>query len=123
MEMKKRQWTILTNHAAVFIHLLEHNEATIRSIADELGLAERTVVGVLQDLRGEGYLLARKQGSHNVYHVNPEGLMKRPEHMGYTLRDFLIRVLAAMEKLTPEGLDAGTPPTPKKTLPSVLKTQ
>jgi hypothetical protein len=76
--MKKRQWTILTNHAAVFIHLLEHNEATIRSIAD---------------------------------------------HMGYTLRDFLIRVLAAMEKLTPEGLDAGPSPTPKKTLPSVLEIQ
>ena len=91
---------MLTNHAAVSIHLLENNETTIRSIAGELDLAERTVVGVLQDLRTEGYLLVRKLGRHNVYQVNPEGLMKRPEHMDYTLRDFLVRVLSAMDDAT-----------------------
>ena len=100
MARKERQWTLFTNHAAVFIHLLENREATIRSIADELDLAERTVVGVLQDLRREGYLSVRKEGRHNVYQVNPEGLMKRPEHMGYTLQDFLARVLSALEQVT-----------------------
>jgi len=60
--MRARHWTLFTNHAAVFIHLLEHPEATIRTIADELGLAERTVVGVLQDLRREDYLLVRREG-------------------------------------------------------------
>ena len=97
--MRERHWTLFTNHAAVFIHLLEHPEATIRSIADELGLAERTVVGVLQDLRREDYLLVRREGRHNVYQMNPGGLMKRPEHAGYTFQEFLAHVQSALERV------------------------
>ncbi len=97
--MRERQWTLFTNHAAVLIHLLEQPEATIRTTADELGLAERTVVGVLQDLRREGYLRVRKEGRHNVYRVNPDGPMKRPEHEGYTMREFLARVQSALEQI------------------------
>lgn len=97
--MRKRQWTLFTNHAAVLFHMLEHPEATIRTTADELDLAERTVVGVLQDLRGEGYLLVRKEGRHNVYRVNPDGPMKRPEHEGYTMREFLARVQSELEQI------------------------
>ena len=99
MVIKERQWTLFTNHAAIFIHLLEHPEATIRSTADELGLAERTVVGVLHDLRREDYVLVRREGRHNVYQMNPGGLMKRPEHQGYTFREFLAHVQSALEQV------------------------
>ena len=98
MVIKERHWTLFTNHAAIFIHLLEHPEATIRSTADELGLAERTVVGVLQDLRREDYLLVRREGRHNVYQMNPGALMKRPEHEGYTFQEFLAHVQRALEQ-------------------------
>ncbi|MCH8089840.1 MAG: helix-turn-helix transcriptional regulator [Chloroflexi bacterium] len=97
--MKERRWTLFTNHAAVLIRLLEHPETTIRTTADELELAERTVVGVLQDLRREGYLLVRKKGRHNIYRVNPDGPMKRPEHKGYTMREFLFRVQSELEQI------------------------
>jgi hypothetical protein len=82
--MRERQWTLFTNQVTVFIPLLEHPEATIRTIAAKLGLAERTVVGVLQDLRRGGYLLVRKEEWHKVYGVNPE----------------LNRVCSAVEKQT-----------------------
>jgi DNA-binding MarR family transcriptional regulator len=84
-----RQWTIFTNHAAVLLYLLEHPDATIRRIADDLDLAERTVTGVVHDLRDEGYLLVRKIGRHNVYQINLDGQMRRPEHEGQTLASFL----------------------------------
>lgn len=84
-----RQWTIFTNHAAVLFYLLEHPDATIRRIADDLDLAERTVTGVVHDLRDDGYLLVRKDGRQNIYQVNLEGEMRRPEHEGRTLADFL----------------------------------
>ena len=103
--MRERQWTLFTNHAAVFFHLLEHPDATIRRVADELDLAERTVVGVLGDLREGGYLLVRREGRHNLYKANTEGRMKRPEHAGYTMREFfthirneLNRAYSAVEK-------------------------
>ena len=102
MVTRERQWTLFTNHGAVFIHLLEHPEITIRAIADDLDLAERTVVGVLQDLRIGGYLLVRKEGRNNVYRVNPGGLMKRPEHEGYTLREFVARVQGELEQVAAE---------------------
>ncbi len=100
--MRERQWTLFTNHAAVLIHVLEHPEATIRTIADELGLAERTVVGVLQDLRRDGYLQVRKEGRQNIYRVNPEMPMKRPEHEGYTVWKFLAHVQNALKQATSE---------------------
>ena len=122
MTIKARHWTMFTNHAAVFFHLLEHPDATIRRVADELDLAERTVVGVLGDLREEGYLLVRRQGRHNVYRANTERPMKRPEHSGYTMREFfehirgeLERAYSAVEKRVPRerareaasGVDVG----------------
>ena len=94
----ERQWTVFTNHAAVLLYLLEHPDATIRRIADNLGLAERTVVGVLHDLRAEGYLDVRKEGRNNVYRVNPQAHMRRPEHAGQTLEQFLTRVLHELEQ-------------------------
>jgi len=92
------RWTIFTNHAAVLLYLLEHPGATIRRIADDLGLAERTVVGILRDLRRDGYLLVQKEGRHNVYRVNPEGPMRRPEHGGMTIHQFFVRVLRDLEQ-------------------------
>ena len=70
--MKTRHWTLFTNHAAIFFHLLEHPDATIRRIADELDLAERTVVGVLANLREDGYLLVQREGRHNVHQATAE---------------------------------------------------
>lgn len=102
MVTRERHWTLFTNHAAVFIHLLEHPEATIRTISGQLDLAERTVVGVLRDLRREGYFLVRKEGRRNVYQMNPGGLMKRPEHEGYTFQEFLTRVQTALEQAASE---------------------
>ena len=96
--MRQRRWTLFTNHAAVFFHLLEHPDATIRRVADELDLAERTVVGVLGDLREEGYLLVRKEGRHNVYRANVDGPMKRPEHAGYTMREFFTHIQGELNR-------------------------
>lgn len=93
-----RQWTIFTNHAAVLLYLLQHPDATIRRIADDLDLAERTVMGVLHDLRTDGYLLVQKEGRHNVYRVNPQAPMRRPEHGAVPLDEFLTGVIAELER-------------------------
>lgn len=94
---KARQWTIFTNHAAVLLYLLRHPQATIRAIADDLGLAERTVVNVLADLRTDGHLLVQKTGRQNVYLVNPDAEMRRPEHTGHHIREFLNDVVHELE--------------------------
>lgn len=91
-------WTIFTNHAAVLFYLLEHPDATIRRVADDLELAERTVMGVLRDLRADGYLVVQKIGRQNVYRVNPDGPMRRPEHLAQPLENFLTRLITLLEQ-------------------------
>ena len=89
---------MFTNHAAVFFHLLEHPDATIRRVADDLDLAERTVVGVLADLREDGYLLVQREGRHNIYRANTERPMKRPEHAGYNMREFFVHMQSELNR-------------------------
>lgn len=86
--MAKRNWTFLTSHGVVFLHIVSNPEDTIRRIADEVGLAERTVASILADLRDDGYVSVSKRSKFNVYSVNPDLPMRHPCHAHYTVRDF-----------------------------------
>ena len=101
----EHHWSIFTNHGAVLIHILGNPDATIRRISDDLGLAERTVVGVLQDLRLKGYLHVRKNGRNNHYRVNLDAPMQRPEHEGFTLREFLAHTQDLLQRHLAEVLN------------------
>ena len=103
--MSKRNWRFLTSHGIVFIHIVKNPEDTIRRIADELDLAERTVAAILSDLRDDGYVTVAKKGKFNVYSVNPGLPMRHPSHAHYTVRDFFA-VLAEME----DRFDHAMPP-------------
>ena len=87
-----QKWTFLTNHGAVFLHLHDHPGDTIRRVSDELGLAERTVAGIIAELRQDGYLLVEKQGKQNIYTVDRDLALRQPsiaEHAVSTLIDAL----------------------------------
>jgi hypothetical protein len=73
-----------------------------------LNLAERTVVGVLHDLREEGYIFVQKEGRHNVYRLNPSLPMKRPEHADHTLEGFFAHMYSALSRTS--GSDEPTLP-------------
>jgi DNA-binding transcriptional ArsR family regulator len=83
-----KQWTFLTNHGAIFLHLINHPGDTIRQISDHLNLAERTVTGILADLRRDGYISATKAGRHNVYTIHPDLPMRPPSQASQTVNEF-----------------------------------
>jgi hypothetical protein len=64
------RWRALTTHARVLVLLDEHCDARLRDIADELGLSERFVVDVLDDLERDGYLTRHRSGRRNRYAVH-----------------------------------------------------
>jgi DNA-binding transcriptional ArsR family regulator len=72
----------------VFLHVVRHPRDTVIHIAHELGLAERTVAGILSDLRVTGYLTAQRVGQRNLYSVNPQLHMRHPSQSHYTVQDF-----------------------------------
>lgn len=104
--MAKRNWTFLTSHAVVFLHIVKNPEDTIRKIADEVNLAERTVASILADLRDDGYITVRKQGKTNIYTLNSDLPMRHPSHAHYSVRDFF----APLEVLEESSHHSDNPP-------------
>ena len=101
--MANRNWTFLTSHAVVFLHIQKNPEDTIKEIAEEVNLAERTVASILADLRDDGYITVRKQGKSNTYILNPDLPMRRPSHAHHTVRDFFAPLQALEAQPTPTG--------------------
>lgn len=84
----KRNWTFLTSHAVVFLHIVQNPGDTIRKTADDVNLAERTVASILADLREGGYVSVTKKGKSNSYTLNPDLPMRNPLHAHHKVRDF-----------------------------------
>lgn len=64
------RWRALTTHARVLVLLDERCDVRLRDIADELGLSERFVVDVLDDLERDGYITRHRSGRRNRYAVH-----------------------------------------------------
>ena len=84
----EKRWTFLTNHGIVFFHILQHPGDTIRRIADHLGLAERTVAGILHDLREADYVSVLKEGRRNRYVIRPDLPMRHHSLDDFSVEDF-----------------------------------
>jgi predicted transcriptional regulator len=95
---KKRNWTFLTSHAVVLLHIVKTPDDTIKKIAQEVNLAERTVAAILSDLRKDGYVAVTKRGKTNFYTLNPDMPMRRPAHAHYSVRTFFAPLDSMMKR-------------------------
>ena len=69
-------WTFLTNHAHVLVCIAEDPETRMRDLADRVGITERAVQRIVDDLAAGGYLTVEREGRRNRYRLN-EGLKLR----------------------------------------------
>lgn len=93
-------WTLLTNHGAVLIYVIEHPETTIREAAAAVGITERATARILRDLRTGGYLRARRVGRRNVYQYDASRPLRHHQHRDKRVADLVgglvdVEVLAA----------------------------
>jgi predicted ArsR family transcriptional regulator len=63
-------WTFITNHAVVLTYLGKHPTITARQVALEIGITERAVRTIIDDLEAEGYIVKAKEGRRSRYSVN-----------------------------------------------------
>ena len=68
--MASKNWNFLSNHGHVLLYLAKNPGATIRNVADEVGITERAILGIVGDLADAGYLTIEKTGRRNFYKVN-----------------------------------------------------
>ncbi len=83
------QWTFLTNHAHVLIHLSSSPGSRIRDIATAVGITERSVQGILQDLENAGYVKTSKIGRRNTYAVQADLRFRHPAEADHQIGELI----------------------------------
>ncbi|MGC9292903.1 MAG: helix-turn-helix transcriptional regulator [Acidobacteriaceae bacterium] len=71
-------WTFLTNHAHVLLLLSGDPEMRMRDAATAVGITERAVQRIVDDLSAAGYLAIKKAGRRNRYTVNTGMPLRHP---------------------------------------------
>ncbi len=62
-------YTFLTNHAHVLLLIAHDREMRMREMALSVGITERAVQRIVDDLSTSGYLTVTKQGRRNRYQI------------------------------------------------------
>lgn len=79
-------WYLVSSHGSVLFYIALNPECTIREIADDMALTQRTVWGLIGDLRRAGMLYVRREGRRHHYTVNLDAPFRHPIFEGLPLR-------------------------------------
>lgn len=93
-------WTFLTNHSQVLLCIAQNQRLTAREIAAIVGITERAVQRILDDLEEGGYITRQRDGRRNSYEIHPELPMRHPAQQGHSIRE-LLELLAPQNSDTP----------------------
>jgi DNA-binding transcriptional ArsR family regulator len=86
--MRKRQ--VLSNYGQVLIHVAANPDATLRSIADAVGISDRAVTNILRSMEEERLITTGKRGRRSHYRINLDVIMRLEIGGGFTLRDLTV---------------------------------
>lgn len=91
-------WTFLTNHAHVLMCLtLPGGGHSLREVATMVGITERAVQRIVQELETGGVILRERQGRRNVYSVNRATKLRHPVEAHCNVGQLLDLVIEAKE--------------------------
>ena len=63
-------WGFFTNHALLLLSIAMHSSSTVREMAVGVGVTERAVVAILNQLEEEGIIVRHRQGRRNTYSID-----------------------------------------------------
>lgn len=96
------KWTFLTNHAQVLLCIARNQRATAREIAATVGITERAVQRILQDLEADDYISRFRDGRQNYYKIHPERPMRHPAQQGHVIHELLTLLVPPAEEKSDE---------------------
>jgi DNA-binding MarR family transcriptional regulator len=85
----KPPWTFLSNHGHVLMVLADDPGARLRDIAQRVGITERTVFGILEDLEEAGVVIRARVGRRNTYKIDPAKHLRHQIEAQRTVGDLL----------------------------------
>ena len=77
-EINSSGWTFFTNHGHVLIFISQNCSATLREVAEHVGITERATHMIVSDLEQAGFLSKRRQGRRNYYDINADMPLRHP---------------------------------------------
>jgi len=90
-------WTFLSNHAHVLICLSREPDLRLRDVAQRVGITERGVQKIVQDLERARILTRHREGRRNKYELTLNFPLRHPVESHRTVRDLLSAVLTDSE--------------------------
>jgi len=82
-------WTFLSNHAHVLIVLNSEPDLVLREVALWVGITERAVQRIVQDLVEEGFLMRERVGRRNHYRITSGKHLRHPVESHCTIDEIL----------------------------------
>lgn len=79
------KWTFLSNHAHVLVCIMRDEDVRVREIADRVGITERAVQRILNELEEAGTLVRERQGRRNHYIIQNDVPLRHPLEEGCTV--------------------------------------
>lgn len=86
------EWNFLTNYGLVLSYIAKHPRSTTREIASAIGITERTILKIIAALDAEGYIVRKREGRRNRYHIELDMPLGHDIHK-YTVVDDLLKAL------------------------------
>lgn len=85
----KSDWTFLSNHGHVLVCLSRNPDARLRDIADEVGITERRVAGIIADLEAGQIVKVKKVGRRNEYSINSRSKLRHAVESAHTVGELI----------------------------------
>ncbi len=87
-------WYLVSSHGAVLFYIAVHPGCTIKQIANDMSLTQRTVWGLIGDLRRADMLEVEREGRRHHYTVDLDADFRPPIIKGFSLRVVLGELVA-----------------------------
>ena len=82
-------WTFLSNHAHVLVALSRDPRSRVRDVAQAVGITERAVLSILDDLEAEGLIARVREGRRNRYELHLDGALRHPLESHRSVRELI----------------------------------
>jgi DNA-binding MarR family transcriptional regulator len=82
-------WSFLTNHTHILVSLVRDPSMTVRLLALQVGVTERSVQRILAELEEAGVVTRSREGRCNRYDVNLKFRLRHPLESDRTVGDLL----------------------------------
>jgi predicted ArsR family transcriptional regulator len=94
---KMAEWTFVTNHAVVLSFLSNHASITARELATHIGITERAIRKIINDLETGGYIQKTREGRRANYSVKKNLPLRHRTQRDKSVGD-LLKVLGLFKK-------------------------